>query len=240
MAETEPTHAVSTSAQSETLDRMAEAKRYNAWLLDRARPHVGPRVLDVGAGLGTFTELLAPGSELVVSLEPDPAFADALRSRFAGWENVSVLETGVEELDAAALPERFDSIVCFNVLEHVADDRAALARFHAVLRPGGSLLLLVPAHPVLFGAVDSAVGHERRYRRRALERLLVETGFDIAELRYANPVGAAGWLVSSRLLRRADISSRALGLYDRVVPVLRALDRARLPFGLSLWAVARR
>ncbi|HEY1370338.1 MAG TPA: hypothetical protein VGF23_24630, partial [Gaiellaceae bacterium] len=77
------------------------------------------------------------------------------------------------------------------------------------------------------------------YDRRGLERTLRSAGFEVVELRYVNPVGAAGWLVSSRLLRRSQVPEGPLTLYDKLVPVFRRLDALRLPFGLSLWAVAQ-
>lgn len=215
---------------------MAQADNYNTWLLDRSRPYLGRRVLDVGAGLGTFTELAADGRE-VVALEPEAAFAADLRKRFAGRPNVQVVEAEADELEES---EPFDSVICFNVLEHIPDDEGALRQFHSRLAPGGHLLLLVPAHPFLFGAIDRTVHHERRYRREPLRRLLEQTGFAVQTARYVNPLGALGWLVSGRVLGRGQIPTGPLRLYDSLVPVLRALDRLALPFGLSVWAVARR
>src|SRR5207247_2036025 len=104
--------------QGETLERMAQAENYNRWLLDRSLPHLGRRVLDVGAGLGTFTAAVGPGRE-VVALEPDPAFVPSLRDRFAEQPNVEVVGARVEDF-RCELP--FDSAICFNVLEHIADD----------------------------------------------------------------------------------------------------------------------
>jgi SAM-dependent methyltransferase len=227
-------------SQAETLRRMAAARNYNGWLFDRLRPYLGKRVLDVGAGLGTFCELVAPSCELVVALESDPGFAAALREIFAGRDRVRVVEGQVEAVDPSALPAPFDSIVCLNVLEHIRDDRAALRRFHDLLAPGGRLLLLVPAHPLLYGPADRELGHERRYSKRPLRALLEQSGLAVEVARHVNPVGAAGWLVSGRLLRRADIPRGPLRVYDRAVPLLRALDRVELPFGLSLWVVGRR
>ena len=224
--------------QDETLRRMEEAENYNAWLLERSAPYLGRRVLDVGAGIGTFTEALAPGRE-VTALEPDPAFVAALHSRFAGTPNVRVVAGDVQALDSASLPARFDSIVCFNVLEHIADDNDALRRLRAQLVPGGRLLLLVPAHPRLYGPIDRALTHERRYRKDELRRLVGNAGLTVEVVRHVNPVGALGWLVSARVLRRGDIPAGPLRIFDRVVPLLRMLDRVELPFGLSLWAVAR-
>jgi SAM-dependent methyltransferase len=224
--------------QAETLRRMAQAERYNAWLVERCRPHLGAHVLDVGAGIGTFTELAADSCERVVALEPEADFAARLRHRFAGRPNVSVLERDAEGLGVESGP--FDSIICFNVLEHIRDDDGALRHFHSLLEPGGQVLLLVPAHPALFGAIDRTVHHERRYSRDALRRQLERHAFSVTDIRYVNPVGAIGWFVSGRLLGRAQIPQGPLKLYDSLVPALRALDRVHLPFGLSVWAVARR
>src|SRR6185503_17623509 len=146
--------------QGETLRRMEQASNYNRWLLARATPYLGRRVLDVGAGIGTFTEQVADG-RFVVALEPDPAFVPALRSRFARRTNVEVAAVPLDEL-AASSAEAFDSIVCFNVLEHIADDAGALARLFGLLEPGGVLLALVPAHPFAYGSIDAMLGHERR------------------------------------------------------------------------------
>jgi SAM-dependent methyltransferase len=220
--------------QGAVLERMEEARNYNRWLFARCEPYMGRRVLDAGAGIGTFTELAAPGRE-VVALEPDPELAPVLRRRMEALQNVTVVEGTAEQVDG-----EFDSVVCMNVLEHIPDDEAALRRFHDVLRPGGRLLLLVPAHPALYGGIDRAVAHERRYAKVGLREKLVGAGFGVERLRYVNPLGALGWLVSSRLRNREQVPEGPLLLYDRLVPILRQLDRVDVGVGLSLWAVARR
>ncbi|MBA2371140.1 MAG: class I SAM-dependent methyltransferase, partial [Chloroflexi bacterium] len=150
---------------------------------------------------------------------------------------VTVLEHPVEDL---AGDGAFDSILCLNVLEHIEDDEDALQRFRRQLRPDGRLLLLVPAHRFLFGGYDRAAGHLRRYDRATLRALLHRAGFEIEELRHVNPVGGLGWLARVRLRRGDEWPAGSFRTFDRLVPVLRHLDRLRLPFGLSLWAVARR
>jgi SAM-dependent methyltransferase len=226
--------------QDPTLRLLADATNYTDWLLARCRPYVGRRVLDVGAGLGTFSELLADASDELVVAEPDPAFHAHLEARFANRSGVRVVRELTASLDVEKLGGPVDTIVCFNVLEHIRDHRGAVARFHELLAPGGNLLLLVPGHPFLFGGVDWAVEHERRYRKNEVGELLEHAGFELVELRRVNPVGAIGWFMWSRVLRRSQLPQRSTRLYDRLVPLLRVLDRVELPFGLSVWAVGRR
>lgn len=236
-----PRSSPSTFAPShdDVLAELAAARNYNEWLFRRGARHLGTRVLDVGAGIGTFTELAAAQAKEVTALEPDAAFAEYLERRFAGRPGVEVLQADVAQLDIASRAGTFDSIICFNVLEHVDDDARALRGFRELLAPGGRLLLLVPAHSWLSSPFDRAVGHERRYTAGPLRGLLESAGLAVDELRYVNPVGAIGWLVSMRLRRRRELPVGQLRLFDRLVPLLRPLDLLRLPFGQSVWAVAR-
>ncbi len=225
--------------QLESLRRMSQANNYNKWLLDRSRPYLGVRVLDVGAGTGTFTEQLAPGRE-VTALEPDPALFEILRERLGANERITLMPETVESFASSAGSASFDSLVCFNVLEHIPNDGAALVAFRDRLTPGGHALLVVPAHPFLFSPLDTTVAHKRRYAKTGLRAALEGVGLMPVVLRYVNPVGALGWLVSGRVLRREQIPEGPLGLFDRLIPLLRQLDRVDVGFGLSLWAVARR
>jgi SAM-dependent methyltransferase len=211
---------------------------YTAWIVDRARPYLRGRVLDAGAGTGTFTETVVCDADEVVALEPDPQFVQLLRQRFADESRVHVVHGDAERLGAEV--GEFDAIVCFNVLEHVRDDERTLRVFYDRLRAGGALLLLVPAHPSLVSPFDQAVGHVRRYSRSSLSRSLHGAGFTVETLRHVNPVGALGWFVRMRLLRQREWPSTSFRAFDRLVPLLRPLDALHLPFGLSLWAVARR
>jgi SAM-dependent methyltransferase len=225
--------------QEASLDRMADAGNYNDWMVERALPLLGARVLDFGAGIGTFTETLAAHAD-VVAVEPDPEFVPRLRARLGGNERVTIVAADTSWLADGDPRTTFDTVVCLNVLEHIADQSAVLRGFHGRLDPRGHLLLLVPAHQALYGAIDRSVGHERRYSRADLRTLLEASGFEPVELRYVNPVGAFGWLVSSRVLGREQVPASPLKAYDALVPLIRQLDRVALPFGLSLWAVARR
>ncbi|HEY4413901.1 MAG TPA: class I SAM-dependent methyltransferase, partial [Gaiellaceae bacterium] len=209
-------------SHDDVLLELAGAKNYNEWLFGRAAPYLGTHVLDVGAGIGTFTELALEHGASVTALEPDTPFADYLRGRFDPAVPVEVVEADLMEFDR---PGAFDSIICFNVLEHVRDDAAAVRHFRELLAPNGRLLLLVPAHRWLSSPFDAAVGHERRYEKGELRELLIAGGVATDVVRYVNPVGALGWLVSMRLRRRAKLPTGQLRVFDRIVPAIRVLDR---------------
>jgi SAM-dependent methyltransferase len=128
------------------------------------------------------------------------------------------------------------------VVEHLPDDVAAVRVLAQLLRPGGTLLLYVPACPQAFCALDEGLGHHRRYTRASLQRLLGQAGLLSAPPRYMNRLGLLGWLWQGKLLRRRALAPGLIGAFERVVALARVLDglTAPLPIGLGLVAQARR
>jgi glycosyltransferase involved in cell wall biosynthesis len=224
----------------QTLLRMARAERYNRWLADRLGPYLGRRVLEIGAGIGSFTRHLR-GRELVLATDINPRYRRILANTFERHTGIQVRPLDLADFDPAALvADRLDTVVCLNVLEHIADDRQALRRLHDVLVPGGRLVLLVPAHRRLHGSIDDAIGHRRRYERRDLEARLREAGLEVEAVAFLNRLGAVGWYLNSVLLRRRRVPGLQVRLQDLLVPLIRAEGALALPFGLSLLAVGRK
>jgi SAM-dependent methyltransferase len=222
----------------ETLDNLDGADQYVDWIYALVSPHLGKDVLEAGAGHGTFTELLRDSRRVVVC-DPSARCAALLRERFESDPTVVILNT---DLHGAIDEGPFDSVVMINVLEHVEDDAAALRDAFAGLRPGGRLILWVPAMDWLYSDLDRRFGHHRRYHLKQLRRLLADTGFDAAELRYVNALGAFGWWLMAKQLKRRPTSAASVQLFDRlVVPVQRRIDeKTRLPWGQSIFAVGVR
>lgn len=224
-----------------SLERMDGANNYNAWLGRRFREHLGRRVLEIGAGIGTITRELESACELLVALEVDRFYVDRLKNLFRGKPHVRPYLSDVALADWESLKdEHLDTIVLSNVLEHIPDDAAAVRRFRQILPEGGRVLVLVPALPQLFGAIDEAVGHYRRYTPETLRRVLEDNGFAVDRLEWMNLVGIPGWFMNSRVLRRRAVPRFQLKLYDRLAPLLAEAERhVKLPVGMSLFAVAR-
>ncbi len=220
----------------------AGAPNYNRWLATMFGRWAGARVLEIGAGIGTITAHLAPGRELVTALEVDPFYVRRLKNRFRGQPQVEPYQGDVALADWQALAaRRFDTIVLSNVLEHIPDDAGAVQTFAKILPPGGSLILFVPALPALFGSIDEAVGHHRRYTQESLRAVLEGHGFDVEHLQWMNLVGIPGWFVNGKLFKRRVLPPLQLRVYDRIAPTLASLEaQVQLPVGLSLLAVGRR
>jgi SAM-dependent methyltransferase len=222
------------------LDAMAFAPNYYRAIHDWFRPYLGPRVVEVGAGVGTFSALLCQneGIRRLTLLEPAENIFPRLRERFAEDERVVPLHGFLED---AAETLRADALVLVNVLEHVDDDVAFLSAAHRVLSPGGHILIFHPAMPILYGAHDEAFDHFSPYTKPQLGARLKGAGFEIESLRYANLPGALSWFLVGRVLRRRTLSVRDVRFYDRwVVPTMLRVERLLPPpFGQSLLAIAR-
>jgi SAM-dependent methyltransferase len=156
----------------------------------------GRRVLNAGAGQGSFSRLLEERGFVVVSTDSSPAAVAVLAERVAG-------ET--QQADVTALPfadERFDAVVLGEVIEHVEDDEAALAEARRVLRPDGVLTLSVPAGPGRMGPSDRWAGHVRRYDRTSLATRCEAAGFTV--------VRCVGWGFPLSALYHRHIYERQL------------------------------
>lgn len=226
----------------ETLERLAAAApNYNRWLFERVSRWVGRRVLEIGAGVGTMSAFLMNGArERVVLSDTDPHYLERLRERFAPYAHVGVAKLRLPFFEEALARERFDTIICLNVLEHVRNDMLSLGTMFRLLQPGGRLVLLVPSLPAIYGELDRALGHFRRYTPAELRGKYAEAGLATRHLEYFNLAGVPGWWLTGRVLKRTLIPTRSLRWYDALVPLFR-LERL-LPWriGQSLIAIGER
>jgi glycosyltransferase involved in cell wall biosynthesis len=222
-----------------TLRRVEVLRRYNGFLWDLMQPFIGRRILEVGAGTGLLTRYLST-RERVLATELDPEYVDLLRRTFADSPNVEIRALDLAHLAENGIPPRtFDTVVCSNVLEHIEDDGAALAAMHDVLVPGGRVVLIVPAIQALYGTIDRAIHHHRRYSRDDLTAKLEGAGLAVEHLSYFNMLGVPGWYLNSRVLKRQSVPGVQARINDWLVPWLRVERRFGPPVGMSLLAVAR-
>jgi SAM-dependent methyltransferase len=208
--------------------------------LDLARP---ADILDAGCGSGRNLVELAPFGRLT-GLEPSSASAEVARSRGLG----TIVESGIERMPFE--PESFDLVVSLDVIEHVGDHVAALRELRRVTRPGGRLLVTVPAYQALWSSHDVRNHHQRRYNRRTLVEPATAAGWSVVRTTHFNslllPAAAAARMVDRVARRDGNGRSeldRTTGPLNRLLEQPLRLEAAllrsgrRLPAGLSLMAV---
>jgi glycosyltransferase involved in cell wall biosynthesis len=223
-----------------TLRRLDSLKRYNKWIWERLQPFVGQRVLEVGAGSGTMTRFLY-GRELIVATDRETPYIDRLRNAFRRRPGIFVERLDLDDDASLELAKyKFDTVMAVNVLEHTADDVAALRRANQLLVPGGRIIVFVPAGKDLFGSLDRGVGHERRYEKDEIATKLRDAGFEVETMSFQNQAGRLAWWFNSRVMQRQALPAAQSKLFDRFVPFFKAFEGSNPPSGLSLIAIARK
>ncbi len=225
-----------TVLQSEVLEDLSDAVNYQRWLADLVRPHLGDEPLEIGSGIGDYAALWLPDVKHITVTEGDEQRLKALHERFTGDSRVTVREL----LLPVTVHGSHSAIVALNVWEHIDEQVEALRSARDLLRPGGAVVLIVPAFEFAMSKFDREIGHVRRYTTASMRSALTEAGLEPGEVRYVNPVGLMSWFVMCKLLRQRPKNGPLLRIYDRfVVPALRRAEQGRKPpFGQSVFAVA--
>lgn len=232
---------VASDEMHDAIDSGKAAKNYYAWLTATFVPYLHGAVLEHGTGSGTLaTALLDAGVSPLVLTEPNDRFVSMLEHRFTDREDVAIFHGTLDDYLARNGPGSADAIVSSNVLEHIKDDEACLATMRKLIRPGGHLLLYVPARPELYGEFDRVVGHHRRYRRRELRDKLLRADFTIETLHYRNLAVTLPWFWNVRVRGKQSIETGNVDFYDRYIfPTLRRIEDIVPPlYGLNLLAIA--
>jgi 2-polyprenyl-3-methyl-5-hydroxy-6-metoxy-1,4-benzoquinol methylase len=159
------------------------------------------RVLDIGCGTGGLSlHLLKEGFEVTAQdVSPEMVERCKLFLEQEGFPGAPVRQAGVEELSEQ---NHFDSVVALDVIEHIEDDHRAVKQMYKALKPGGRLVLSVPALQYLYGPKDEQLGHYRRYGKQQLRQVIEQADFRIESLRFWNAVGLLPVFVANRVLRK--------------------------------------
>jgi glycosyltransferase involved in cell wall biosynthesis len=211
---------------AEILDAFSVAPRFNTWMADTIRPHVRKRVLEIGAGMGNLTRVLARGAQRYIASDIDAEHLSRLETRLSHHPNV---ETRACDLSRSAdfepLAEAVDTVICLNVLEHIEDDLGGLRNIYSALSPGGRAIVLVPCGQEIYGQLDVILGHYRRYSSSQLRSCFEQAGFVVEQVLQFNRISRPSWFITGKLLKRSRISRFQLRMFDRLVWLWRRIDR---------------
>jgi len=226
------------------LEAMSFAVNYHKWILEEFRPFLGKNFVEVGAGTGSFSEMLIEEKpENLALVEPSEMF------KFLE-QNISQIETSVTvnyynaifSETADKLNAKPDTIIYVNVLEHIEDDAGELQKVYETLETGGHCLIFVPAFMSLYGAFDEKVGHFRRYTKNELEEKAKSAGFKIVKSKYFDFVGIFPWYIKYKLLKSDSLESGAVTAYDKfAVPVTKQFERfLKFPVGKNILTILQK
>lgn len=234
----QPMTQVDSSAQEFWLEQLGSSPAINDWYFSKIRNHLGAKVLEIGCGVGTFTRLIGETGAEVLGLDINKEFVEVARQATSDIDLVKVDQADVTNGD---WNKEFDTVVALDVIEHIEDDRAMLEALFAALHPGGTAIIKVPAMQSIYGTLDEVVGHYRRYSRKTIEAVMSEAGFESIDVHYFNVPGILGWWLNGSLLRRTVPSAGQVEMFERLLPVVRAVDFVSPNcLGLSIVATATR
>lgn len=198
--------------------------------------------MEIGAGIGTISSRLIDNVEHLDIIEPSAHLAPRFPKSLTDNPKASLFFETLEQHLPQVADNTCDSVVMVNVLEHIEDDAAAVRELHRVLKPGGHLLLFVPALSFLFSELDRRHGHYRRYHLRPLADLLQRNGFQIVMKRYFDMAGVMPWWLINTIGKKADFDPDMVKFYDRfVIPASRFLEKwISPPLGRNIIIVAEK
>jgi SAM-dependent methyltransferase len=202
----------------DVLEALESAHNYNDYLTRLICESTESKdLIDFGAGIGTFSKRLRTAGYRVRCIEPDPVQRQRLK------------EQGFDTLDnITSVPDDSVSFIfSLNVFEHIEHDSVAVREIRQKLKPGGTLLIYVPAFACLWTSLDEKLCHHRRYTKETLRRLVEQEGFVVEDARYADCLGFIAALIFRALNRSASVlNASSISFYDHwLFAPSRVLDR---------------
>jgi SAM-dependent methyltransferase len=227
-----------------TLNVIGKANKFNHWMYSAIEPFCNGEILEVGSGIGNISTLFIENGSNIHLSDIRQEYCEYLTQQFSNYPNfkgvarLDLLLSNFEE-EYQRFIERFDTVFFLNVLEHIDDHRLAVSNANKLLKPGGKLIILVPAYPALFCQIDKGLGHFRRYTSNAIKEVILSGNYQIEKSFHFNACGIVAWFIAGKLLRKKSIEEGKMSLFNSFVPVFKFFDRIIFrKIGLSLIIVA--
>jgi 2-polyprenyl-3-methyl-5-hydroxy-6-metoxy-1,4-benzoquinol methylase len=229
-----------------TLESLSAVDQLNNWMFESIRPFVKGRILEIGSGIGNISDCFVKNNQPITLSDYSDHYCNYLDKKFANQPLIQdIFQIDLADVDFDdnynLLLEKFDTVFALNVVEHIQDDHLAIANCKKLLKPGGHLIILVPAYQTLYNGFDVELEHFRRYTRKTVTQLFNSQKMNILHTWYFNMAGILGWFVSGTILRKKQLPSGQLSFYNKLVPIFRILDRITFnKFGLSVIIVGKK
>ena len=215
---------------------------YNKWIYGNLKEGVRGDVIEFGCGIGNITDYIVHDADTITGIDYVNEFVDYAKDKYKENSKVNISFGDLMDLNEGIRSKKYDTAILLNVLEHIEDDGKALRNIGEVLKDSGKLLLLVPAMQFIYGTLDSAFGHFKRYGKKDMAELLKNNGYKINKMFYMNGVGSFGWFFAGRVMKKKVIPENQAKIFDRLIlPVIRPFEKIVKPaFGQSLIVIAEK
>lgn len=216
---------------SENLNRWAYINRYSTWMYHTYEKYIGSKVFDVGAGMGRMVEYYIDSVEEAVATDIFHSQVNFMNQRFKEYPYFHADFVNILEDDLTKYKERFDTVICINVLEHLSDDYKAVANMRTLLLSGGRIILLVPAFSKLYCQMDKNVSHYRRYDPGRLEDIAEKNELRVIQHKYFNRLGIIPyWMKGKKKLKEDESFSSSLNqssgkMYNIASAILEPIEK---------------
>lgn len=222
------------------LDVISLANKFNNWMYETISPFCPGHILEIGSGVGNISQYFIEDNKDIILSDIRLNYRNIIKTKF-NLDHTKVIDIDISPLDFANIyPEltgKFDSVFCLNVVEHIKDDNISIENMMKLLKKGGKLTVLVPAHQYLYNGFDVNLEHYRRYDKKSILKLMCKHG-NLIKVFYFNSIGILGWFVSGKLLKNDTIQKGEMKLYNYLVPFIKFFDKLTFNrIGLSVVCV---
>lgn len=225
----------------EILEAISAAGTFNKWMYSTIRPYCSGSILEIGSGVGNISSFFIHDGATLALSDIREGYRERLKKQFPKQPvyNIDIVDPQFER-NQNDLLGTFDTCFALNVVEHVEDDHAAIQNMLKLLKPGGRLVILVPAYQWLYNPIDKSLGHYRRYTQHSLGQLM-KAHAPLEKLFSFNFTGIAAWWMGGKLFRQDTIPKSEMKLYNTFVPIFKIVDKLVLnKIGLSVIGVIKK
>lgn len=208
----------------ETLNVIEKANKFNKWMYETIKPYCKGRILEIGCGIGNISEFFIQDSQEIVLSDLRDNYLEIVSKKFSNPVLKIDLVDAEFESKYEDLLNTFDTVFALNVIEHIENDKQAIANCKKLLKKGGNLIILVPAYQFLYNSFDTELEHFRRYTKNSLENIIQHNQLKIKKTFYFNVIGILGWFFSGSILKKKTIPEGQMGLFNKLVPVFKMAD----------------
>lgn len=230
----------------EILSVISKADNFNKWMYETIKPFCKGKILEVGSGVGNISKYFLENSSEILLTDIRDNYCEILKQNFSdsptllGVKNIDLVIPNFESTYPDQI-NQYDTVFALNVVEHIENDSLAIENCKKLLKPGGNLIILVPAYQSLYNQFDKELFHYKRYVKQDVVDLFNKNEIGVIKSFYFNALGIAGWFVSGKLAKKKTIPASQMSFYNKIVFIAKLIDKVLFnSIGLSTIVVGKK